>query len=361
MYYGSIPNVSQLGSMNFPTGKGKSAARMAAIIATILGLLLILFNNWPLAPEMNELLAKIASKQKTYQILATGILAVESLLGIYLAKCVISMTGNTAGRWAGTLLSIVRTVGLIYYGTILGYVLSESRPSRSFFFNTEEFTIAFSIGSAVLLMVAGFCFIKAVKGSAKGLLSVGYVIAGLSQLVYFLLSTYGKMGYDSLITLTKVYGIITILAIIIIVIGYYVNIRTYDDADPNQQPNPQAQAPYGQQTQYYQPYQQGGQPYQQQPGQPYYNPQTPYQQPRQQAPYQQPAQQAPYQQPAQQAPYQQPYGPQPQQPYGQPPQQPYGPQTQQQPPQQRPPQPPQPPYPPRQNPPRPTPPPPPAP
>lgn len=351
MNYG-IPNVSQLGSMNFPTGKGKSAARMAAIIATILGLLLILFNNWPLAPEMNELLAKIASKQKTYQILATGVLAVECLLGIYLAKCVISMTGNTAGRWAGTLLSIVRTVGLIYYGTILGYVLSESRPSRSFFFNTEEFTIAFSIGSAVLFMVAGFCFIKAVKGSAKGLLSVGYVIAGLSQLVYFLLSTYGKMGYDSLITLTKVYGIITILAIIIIVIGYYVNIRTYDEVDPNQQPNPQAQTPYGQQTQYYQPYQQAGQPYQQQPRQPYYNPQTPYQQP---------GQQAPYQQPAQQAPYQQPYGPQPQQPYGQPPQQPYGPQTQQQPPQQRPPQPPQPPYPPRQNPPRPTPPPPPAP
>ncbi len=331
-YMGSMPGMSQFGNMaNLPAPKGRAAARTAAIIATVLAVMYVLFNYWPLTEEMAKLLVKWTDTAKTRQIISGGIMILEYLLGLYLAKCVISMTANASGRWAGTLLSIPRSVGIIYYGTILSYVISGSRPSRSFFFNTEGFTIGFNVGSAVLVMVAGLFFINAVRGAARGLLSLGYFFFGLLQLAYFLIVEFGDLEYDALLTFSRIYSVLCIIALIVIVAGYYANLRQYGDEPP--------QAPYRQ-------------PYQQQPGQPYYNPQTPYQQP---------GQQAPYQQPAQQAPYQQPYGPQPQQPYGQPPQQPYGPQTQQQPPQQRPPQPPQSPYPPRQNPPRPTPPPPPAP
>ena len=277
------PN-SMMGMMpNLGDAKGKNAAVRAAVVATILAVLYILFSYWPLASETAKLVGKMVDNQKTFQIVSVAILLLINILGLFLAKCIIGMTENTPGKWAGTLISIVRTVGVIYNGTILSYVITESRPSSSFIFNTEGFIIAYSIGAAVFFMLAAFFFLKAIKGGAGVMLMLGYFLLGVLMLGSFLLSTYGDLNYEDLKTLNIIFSILSILAVIITVAGYYANLKNYDTANAQAaQPSYGQQPPCGQQS-YGQPYQQPQQPQYQPPQQPQYQPprQPQYQPPQQ--------------------------------------------------------------------------------
>ena len=317
----SLSPTSMMGMMsNLGDAKGKSAAVRAAVLATIIGLLYILYSFWPLAPEISKLIDDIGGDPKTASSIKQGVILAQNLLGLYLAKCIIGMTGNTAGRWAGTVLSIMRTIGVIAAATIFSLLVSGSKISSDNIFLKEWFNVAYSILVYVAFMVAGGCFIKAVKGGAGVMLSLGYFLLGFVQLISFLMIRLDVIDrYDDLVSLSKITHVICCVAVIIAVIGYYMNLRNYSnqEAQPQQyaqQPYAQPpygqpyQQPYGQQTQYGQPYQQSQQPPYQQPQQPPYQ-QPPYQQPQQpqQPPYQQP-QQPPYQQP-QQPPYQQPQQP----------------------------------------------------